>query len=260
MAKEAEQEGGRRYYLVNTTPINETMNTLDKYFLTSPVMLDITKLPEIICLKYLAYYLALSSKKFLNFNDILWEDSSWLNNATRIHTVLRKTLEKKLDITLSYSIFSDQLRTAKFSGVKLIASVGSDTDISNRLTCDITRELAIELIKLLPEHNYLFIDNNNPTKDTEIDVGYSQNSIQNTKTTLIKSVPSTLKPSFKCHSRTLFLVQAVEQLLTNHPDHILAPYAIWKSLFIKKDDPIYKISKVQGGGAAYDYFQLRQWI
>jgi len=69
MVQNSDQEGVRRYYLVNTTPVHETMNTLDKYFITSPVMLDITKLPKIICLKYLAYYLALSSKKFLNYGD-----------------------------------------------------------------------------------------------------------------------------------------------------------------------------------------------
>ena len=209
-------------------------------------MLDITKLPEIICLKYLAYYLALSSKKFLHYGEILWEDSSWLNNATRIHIVLRQTLEKKLGITLSYAMPPAQLRAAKNAGVELIASVGSDIDISNRLSCDITRELTIELLHLLPEFNYLFIGNNN---HPELDQGDAdrQGSIQNKKITSVAPLPP--KPSLRCQSRTLSLVQAIEQLLMSYSDHVLTPHAIWERLLTKIDDPAYKISKIQGGGS-----------
>ena len=155
MIRDADQEAKRRYDLVNTNPINEVMHNLNNYFTSSPVLLDVTKLPEIICLKYLAYYVALSSKKFLNYDEILWEDSSWLNNATRIHIVFRKTLEKKIGITLSHSMYPAQLRIARNYGVVLIASVGSEGNISNLLSCDVTKELALDLLKQSTEFSYL---------------------------------------------------------------------------------------------------------
>lgn len=249
MIRNTAQEDSRRYYLAITNPIDEIIKNLTNYFNTSPVILVLAKLPETVCLKYLAYYLALSSKEFSNYGEIRWKDSGWLNHATVIHIVLRKKLEEKLNIILRYpgEMSSLQRKVAENAGVVFIAPVASnlERDRSNILSCDVTKELALDLLKLLSEFNYLFDD----TGDTKEGQKQSHSSdIDKEKIASTSHNQPSLKPSDIGHDSTHNLKLAIERLFKENPKHEPMPTALWNTLGTKGNDQGYKIKSIQGHG------------
>jgi hypothetical protein len=246
--KQKEANEARHPHLKEASLIGELILNVSKYCTENPVKLDVTKLPKRIWLKYLAGYLAIPSDT-LRFKDIIYDN--YLSNTTsRIHVELRRTLNKKLDIIIEplSEIFVDQLKIAEDAGVINIAQVAVNQASSpfDNLSCEVTRELAFDLLNLIPEFNYLFTGNEQITES-------SQDKKLSEKTILAQSIElyiaPTPKPSLMCQARTASITAAVEHLLCNELDHILKPYKIWITLLTKEHDPAYKIIGIKGAGS-----------
>ena len=254
--KKQEANKARHPHLQEAGLFGELILNVSRYCTENPVKLDVTKLPKRIWLKYLAGYLAIPSNTLL-FKDIIY-DSDLCNTTTRIHVELRKALNKKLDITIEplSVMFFDQLKTAEDAGVIDIALVAVNKASSSfdNLSCEVTRELAVDLLKLLPEFNYLFTQNEESIDPKQQNVIQHKNverlyeKITSAEPVNLYTAP-TPRPSLTCQERTAAITAAVEHLLCDDLTHILDVYAIWVTLLTKQNDPDYKIIKIQGSGS-----------
>jgi hypothetical protein len=225
--KQKEANEARHPHLKQTSLFSELILNVSKYCTENPVKLDITKLPKRIWLKYLAGYLAIPSSTLL-FKDIIYDDD--LRNTTaRIHVQLRKTLNKKLDIIIEplSEIFVDQLKIAEDAGVIDIAQVAVNKTSSSfdNLSCEVTRELALDLLRLIPEFNYLFNDVKNSEHKIDDHMGLKVNSgVDEEKKsqltsnlledTFVNLIPKKRKKKTKTQTR-LVLEQLAEYLVIN---------------------------------------------
>jgi len=224
----------------------------------APVTLIPENIPQIIWLKYLAHYLAISSKRYSDYGDIDYDDEKLINNAIGIHKILRETLSDSLNIVLNERalMLPEHRMAADKAGITDIALVAiyPTRNISDDWSVEVTKELALILIKQLPEFNYLFKDTahdslklttNNPLKSIHNHVDNLTKSEQAViELSLIANMP---KPSQSCQDRTILLKQAIERLLEIELK-LARPKSMWLYLCDKSSVPNYKIKEIRGSG------------
>ena len=64
------KQAARNYNLSQINLTVELIRNLSNHFTNCPVTFDVQRLPELIWLKYLAHYLAISSRKYADYGDI----------------------------------------------------------------------------------------------------------------------------------------------------------------------------------------------
>lgn len=236
--------------LANINLVHELSIGLRDYCKNKPVMLVPTRLPRAFWLKHLAYYLAISSKNYSDYGDVNYEDNLIVNNAIGIHKMLREELNNILNIHLkSFSLMSTiQCDTAMANGVLQIAIVATRPirEISDDLSVEVTKELALRILKQLPEFSYLF---ESLKSDDEEKISTSPTNDINEKENVKNKLSAITKPSNVGHDTTRHLKGAVELILTENPNHVLMPQAIWNTLFTCTTPSHYNIKTTSGSGA-----------
>ena len=196
-----------------------------------PVALVPLKLPKTVWLKILAHYLAISAKNYQDYVEIEYDDQKLLNNAVGIHKLLREKLSEMLDIQLNErSLMSPKHREiADSEGILNIAvvAINSECETPDHWSVEVTKELALRVMRQLPEFSYLF--------DDKVEAEEYQPS----------STALASKPSYSCNYETKALFLAAERVLEKNPGHDLEPKAIWNTLIAKKDDANYKIRSIE---------------
>jgi hypothetical protein len=76
--------------------IDHVRRNLSKLCDNSPVRFDLDKITDGMWLKDIAFYLAVTAKKFSDYGDIDYDSVSLWHNAKRIHGLLGDALEEKL--------------------------------------------------------------------------------------------------------------------------------------------------------------------
>ena len=232
--------------LANINLTDELRIGLRDYCRNKPVMLIPTSFPKVLWLKHLAYYLAISSKKYTDYGDVNYEDDLIINNAIGIHKMLREELNDMLNIHLkSFVLMSpNQCETAMINGVLQIAIVATRPirEISDDLSVEVTKELALRLLKRLPEFSYLF-NFLQDDKEDELIVDINES--------ILNKLAAETKPSSVGHDATRNLKLACELILTDQPNHILTRKALWKTLVTTENPSRYKIKAIYGSGSKY---------
>ena len=151
------EEAVRHYYLDRADIRNEFLTNASNYCTGNPEVLDPNKLPKFMWLKHFAGYLAISLRKFPSW--LVQFDELWFDSMSRIHIDLRKALDKKLNFTLSRfdEMHPNQSKIAKNAGIVDIAFVAFNPKRMplDNLSCRVTRELALELLRDFPGYSSL---------------------------------------------------------------------------------------------------------
>jgi hypothetical protein len=151
------EDAVRHYYLDRTDIRNEFLTNLSSYCTGNPEILDLNKLPKFMWLKHFAGYVAISLRKFPN--GLIQFDELWFDSMSRIHIDLRKALDKKLNFTLRRfdEMHPEQCKIAKDAGIVDIAFVAFNPKriLLDNLSCRVSRELALQLLRVLPGYSFL---------------------------------------------------------------------------------------------------------
>ena len=123
------------------------------------VGLSLDKIPETIWLKDLAHYLAITAKILNDYGDVNYNSSSLVQNAKRIHDLLWKELKAKIKIywtPFSY-MRPEHQKLAEKLGIIQIERYGNnpERDFLDDWSIEVTRELALELLRQLSEFSNL---------------------------------------------------------------------------------------------------------
>lgn len=237
LLKEREKRANNQYRhnLSEKNLSTELIRNQRNFCHNNPVTLIIEQLPEKLWLKYIAHYLAVSSRKYIDYGDIDYDDQKLVNNAISIHKLLYEKLGAILGIQLKEwaLMLPEHREIAKKNGVLDIAVIARkpEREIPDDWSVEVTKELALRLLRNLPEFNYLFDDK-------------QENSAEHPPSAVPE--PTGLpKPSTLSNYDTKYLYLAVEQLLEEKPDHDLEAKAIWNTLLSKENDEVYKIKSIK---------------
>ncbi len=132
--KERDIEQARRrlhtYRLAEINLTSELIRNVRECCKNNPVILVPEQLPKTIWLKYLAHYLAISSKKYPDYGEIDYDDTKLINNAVSIHKLLREKLGDMLNVSLNErSLMSSPHREiADKEGIVCIAIVATQPE------------------------------------------------------------------------------------------------------------------------------------
>jgi hypothetical protein len=152
------------FRLENINLAHELSIGLRDYCKNTPVMLVPTRLSRVFWLKHLAYYLAISSRSYPDYGFVNFDDDLVINNAINIHKTLRDELNNMLKINLKSLplMLPNHREIATANGVLQIAIVATNSvrKISDDWSIEVTKELALKLLKRLTEFSYLldFVD------------------------------------------------------------------------------------------------------
>ena len=230
--------------LENINLTHELRMGLRDYCRNKPVMLNPAGLPRAFWLKYLAYYLAISSRDYPDYGLVNFDDELIINDAISIHKMLRDTLSSMLNIHLKSLplMRSDHREIATANGVLQVAVVARTPlhTVSDNESVEVTKELALKLLKQLTEFSYLF--------DFAEDTKEAPQPVADTKDSQDK-LSAYLPPSSAGHDTTQHLKLAIELILTENPNHVLMKKAIWRTLLKKENHPRCKIKAIHGSGA-----------
>lgn len=207
----------------------ELLRNQTEYCKNNPVILLPEQLPEKIWLKELAYYLAIS-KKYNDYSEIEYDDLKIIDHAFSIHFLLRKKIREILGVVDEFSALKPAYREiSKRVGILDIAAfaVKKNDDISDKWSLLVNKELALRILKQLPEFKFLF-DNN-----------VENYEFKNTSSGAQSTDPN--RPSNNCNHETKELYLDLEQLLKEQPKLDLEIKAIWNALLTKQSDNKYKI-------------------
>lgn len=145
--------------LANINLTHELSIGLRDYCKNKPVMLVPTRLSRVLWLKHLAYYIEISSRGYPDYGSVNYDDDLIINNAISIHKMLRDELNNMLKINLkSLSLMLPNHREiAMTNGVLQIAIVATNPlrKIPDDWSVEVTKELALKLLKRLTEFSYL---------------------------------------------------------------------------------------------------------
>lgn len=144
------EETERKSRLERLNLMDELSTNISHYCTNSPVKLNLKQLPNKIWLKFLAGYLAISSKEYPHYGALDPSDTALINHIKHIHSSLLKSLSKKLGFSLTKLelMSSEQLQIAKNTGIIDIALIAHD------LSVEVTNDLAFVLLKDQPEFDY----------------------------------------------------------------------------------------------------------
>ena len=230
--------------LANINLTHELSIGLRDYCKNKPVMLAPTHLPRVFWLKYLAYYLAISSRGYSDYGLVSFDDALIVNNAISIHKMLRNELNNMLEINLkSLPLMQPAHRDiATANGVLQIAVMATNPvlGISDDWSVEVTKELALKLLKRLTEFSCLldFVEDHKEMLPSVADAQNNQDKL---------SVYS--PPSSAGHDTTHHLKLAIELILTENPNHVLMTKAIWRTLLKKENHIRCKIKAIHGSGS-----------
>jgi hypothetical protein len=221
-----------RHNLAEKNLTAELARNLRVFCNNAPVTFIPTQLPEKIWLKYLAHYLAISSKKYPDYGDVEYNDERLLNNAMSIHKLLREKLSGMLEIKLGERalMLPAHRDVADQNGILDIAVVAKnpEREIPDDWSVEVTKELALSILLQLDEFSSLLV--NHKVNDLPRSKQHPQTSS---------------KLSDHCNDNTRSLYLAVERILDEDNEQELAPTAIWNTLLTKKDNIAYKILSVE---------------
>jgi len=230
--------------LENINLTHELRMGLRDYCKNKPVMLNLACLPKAFWLKYLAYYLAISSREYPDYGLVNFDDALIINDAISIHKMLRDTLSNLLNVHLKSLplMRSDHREIVTASGVLQVAVVATNPlhTVSDDESIEVTKELALKLLKRLTEFNYLF-DFVEDTKEAPQPVADAKDSQD--------KLSACLPPSSAGHDTTQHLKLAIELILTENSNHVLMKKAIWRTLLKKENHIRFKIKATHGTGA-----------
>lgn len=104
---------------------------------------------------------------------------------------------------------------------------------------EVTKELALKLLKRLTEFSYLFdfVEDNEEVAPPATDAKDSQDK---------SAYP---QPSSAGHDTTHHLKLAIELILTENPNHVLMTKAIWRTLLKNENHIRCKIKAIHGSGS-----------
>ncbi|HEH5945699.1 TPA: hypothetical protein SHQ29_001364 [Legionella pneumophila] len=166
----------------------ELLRNQMEYCKNNPVTLVPEQLPEKIWLKELAYYLAVSQKRYKDYVDIDYDDLKIVDCAFSIHSILRKKIREILGVVDEFSLLKPAHREfSKRAGILDTAAfaIKKNGDISDKWSLLVTKELAIKLLRSLPGFHYLIEPNSVNTESALLNQGvtskpqYRQDAIAN---------------------------------------------------------------------------------
>lgn len=211
--------------------------------------------------------MAVSSRKYIDYGDIDYDDQKLVNNAISIHKLLYEKLGAILGIQLrEWALMLPEHReVASMEGILDIAVIARkpEREIPDDWSVEVTKDLAVRILRNLPEFSWLFnnavpIQDENPVAENrhENTNAYSSEKSPDTSTSKDDESKTPVKPLSKPsqygHDSTRSLKEAVELLFEQDPDHVLMATKIYVSLVKKKSDPKFKIKHVEGSGTKAD--------
>lgn len=169
------KERERKSKLERLNLMDELSQNLSNYCTSSPVKLNLKKLPNKIWLNFIAGYLAISAKQYPDYGDLDPSDNSLINNMKRTHGLLLKSLSEKIKFPLTKfeNMSSEQRQITKDAGIIDIALVAHSPSV------EVTNDLALDLLKKQSEFDYLF----NETQEDEANIDAIILNSPQTKTT-----------------------------------------------------------------------------